>query len=110
MLLFMDNAGCHPEDMVEKYSNVKVLFLPPKTTSVLQLLDLRIIKNSKVHYSKLLLCYILSKIEECTTAREIVKSVTIPKAIRWVSRAWENVTPDTIRKCFCKAGILNKEF
>ena len=49
-------------------------------------------------------------IEECTTAHEIVKSLPILKAIRWVAQAWENVTPDTIRNCFRKAGVLNTEF
>lgn len=104
IILFMDNAGYHSEDM---YSNIKVVFLPPNTTSVLQPIDLGIIKNFKVHYSKLLLCHILTKI---TTAHDVVKSVTILNAIRWVAQAWENVTADTIRKWFRKAGILNKEF
>jgi len=52
--------------------------------SVLQPLDLGIIKNFKVHYRKLLLCHILSKIEECNTASEVVQSVTILNAVmRW---------------------------
>ena len=110
IILFMDNAGCHPEDVASKYSNVKVVFLPPNTTSVLQSLDLGIIKNFKVHYCKLLLCHILSKIEECNTAREVVQSVTILNAVRWVAQAWEKVTHETIKKCFRKAGILNREF
>ena len=105
----MDNTGCHPEDVLGIYSNVKVIFLPPNTMSVLQPLDLGIIKNFKVHYRKLLLCHILTKIEECNTASEVVKSVTILNAIRWVAQAWEKVTPETIKKCFRKAGILNKE-
>ena len=34
IVLFMDNAGCHPEDAVKDcFSNVKVIFLPPNTTS-----------------------------------------------------------------------------
>ena len=37
ILLFIDNAGCHLEDLAEKYSKIKVIFPPPPTmTSVLQ--------------------------------------------------------------------------
>ena len=98
IILFMDNARCHPEDVAGKYSNVKVVFLPRNTTSVLQPADLGIIKNFKVHYRKLLLCHILSKIEECNTASEVVQSVTILNAVRWVAQAWEKVTPETFKK------------
>ena len=36
--------------------------------------------------------------------------MTILNAVRWVAQAWEKVTPETIKKCFRKAGILNREF
>ena len=89
ILLLADNAGCHPRDSHCHFSNIKVVYLPPNTTSVAQPLDLGIIWNTKVNYRKHLLRYVLSKIEECTSAAEVVKSVDVLSAIRWVSKAWK---------------------
>ena len=106
----MDNAGCHPSDLKEKYSNIKIIYLPPNTTSMLQPLDLGIIKNFKVYYRKLLMRYILAKIETCSSASEVLQSVNVLHAIRWVAEAWKNVSETTIKKCFRKAGILRHDF
>lgn len=110
VLLFMDNAGCHPPDIVDKFSNITVSFLPANTTSKLQPLDLGIIKNFKTHYRKLLMRYIVTKIESASTAADIVKSVNVLNAIRWIAEAWKDVQPIVIKKCFRKAGILDKDF
>ena len=106
ILLLLDNAGCHPHDLQGKYSNIKLLFLPPNTTSELQPLDLGIIQNFKVFYKSLFLRYVLERIEDCETVTDVVKSVNILMAIRWVSEEWKEVKPDTTKKCFRKAGIL----
>lgn len=84
----MDNASCHPEPLQYKYSNIKISFLPPNTTSALQPLDLGIIENFKIHYRKSFLQYISSKIDEAEKAFDVVKSVDLLTAIRWVGQAW----------------------
>ena len=109
ILLLMDNAGCHPEALVGKYSNIKISSLPANTTSKLQPLDLGVIQNFKVHYRHFFLRYVLSKIDECDKASDVVKSINILVALRWVAKAWSLVEPETITKCFRKAGILNAD-
>ena len=61
ILLLMDNAGCHPEYLRAKFSNIKVSFLPANTTSKLQPLYLGIIQNFMVHYRQHFLRYVLSR-------------------------------------------------
>ena len=107
ILLLMDNAGCQPEELVSKFSNIKIIFLPANTTSTLQPLDLGIIQAFKMYYRKHFLSYVVSKIEECDLATDVVKSVNILVALRWVALAWNEVKSDTITKCFRKAGVLN---
>ena len=46
---------------------------------------------------------VLSKIDECSTATDVVKSVNIPIAVRWVPR----LSPWLRQKTFKKAGILD---
>ena len=104
--LLLDNTGCHPDNIETKYSNIKIIFLPPNTTSRLQPLDLGIIQNFKAFYRKLFLRYIVSRIDECETVSDITKSLNLLTAVRWVALAWKEVKEQTVLKCFRKAGIL----
>ena len=106
-VLLMDNAGCHSPELKEVYTNIKIIFLPPNTTSKLQTLDLGIIQNFKMHYRKLFLRFVISKVDECNTASEVTKSVNVLQAIHWVAQAWKAVIEETISKCFRKACVLD---
>ena len=94
------NVSSHSPDLVGKFSNITVVFLPKNTTSHLHPLDAGIIKNFKVHYRKLIVKHALSKVDgSALTATQIAKSIDLLTAIRWVKQAWNAVSADTIIKC-----------
>ena len=109
VIVFLNNATCHPESMDDKFSNIKIVFLPKNTTSRLQPLDAGIIQNFKVKYQKSLVKYVLSRINDNAFATEIVQDVNILMAIWWVQRAWKDVTPSTVKRCFEKCGFRESD-
>ncbi|XP_046406300.1 tigger transposable element-derived protein 1-like [Ischnura elegans] len=50
ILLLLDNCPGHPPSIGNDCENVKVVFLPPNTTSLLQPIDQAVIKTFKSHY------------------------------------------------------------
>ena len=51
--------------------------------------------------------FVLAKMEECTTASDVVKLLTILVATGWIAQVWSKVKPNVIKKCFRNADILN---
>ena len=86
IVLLMNNAGCHPYDLNEKYSGIRIVFLPPNMISRIQPLDLGIIQNFIIHYQNFS-CDLFFQRND--SALQIVKSVLM--AIRWVAEAWDLV-------------------
>ena len=103
VLLLIDNAPSHPHDL--ELSNITIRFLPANTTSVLQPLDLGIIKNIKCHYRTRLLRSVLAKLETSESASDVAKSVSVLDACSWVASAVREVKPETVVRCFAKAGV-----
>ena len=105
VILFLGNATCHPEYMIGQFLQMKIIFLPKNTTSRLQPLDAGIIQNFKVKYRKRLVKYVLARIQRDASETQMVKGVDVFVAIRWLQKAWKEVTNLTIRNCFEECGI-----
>ena len=78
ILLFLDNCGAHPHMELE---NVKVVFLPPNTTSKLQPMDAGIIQNTLSSWWT-------------QTASDVAKKVTVLDAILWLIGNDQQVLPE----------------
>lgn len=104
VVLFLDNAASHPKLQLQ---NVKIVFLPPNTTSHCQPLDQGIIHSFKVAYRKYLIRRLLTFTNADHSYEEAEKSINLASALIWIVAAWKNVSSTTISKCFAKAGFLN---
>ena len=105
VVLFWENATCHSETLQASLTNIKLVFLPKNTTSRLQSLDAGIIRNFKHKYRKLLVRYVVSRIDEGKTASQIIEGVHVLKAITWLQPACKSVSTETIKHCFKKCGF-----
>lgn len=98
VLLFIDNCTAHNHDI--ELSSIKVHFLPPNTTSILQPMDQGVIQNFKMFYRKEIIRRLVDNIDNNESL-----SINILEAITMSDKAWRSVTPQTILNCFIKAGF-----
>lgn len=101
-LLFVDNCPSHKLQPTTVLKAIKIEFLPPNYTSLLQPLDAGIIRNLKHSYRIRLL---RQSINHMTEKHEL-KKVDLLEAITTISAAWlEDVKHITIANCFRHAGF-----
>jgi len=101
--LFLDNATSHSDSL--RLSNVTLRFFPPNTTSLLQPLDLGIIRAFKARYRKHLMRSLIAKMDSCTTVTILTRSLSVLDAIFWIAKSWDETSATTIAKCFAAAGF-----
>ncbi|XP_050400164.1 tigger transposable element-derived protein 6 isoform X2 [Patella vulgata] len=102
ILLFMDNAASHISDT---YSNVIIKFFPPNTTSILQPLEQGIIRSFKARFRLHMMNHLITRIDECNQANDLVKQITVLDAIHWIVRSWRETKVSTITKSFQRCGF-----
>ncbi|XP_063302179.1 tigger transposable element-derived protein 1-like [Pelobates fuscus] len=115
-MLLMDNAPAHPpgleEDLLEDFNFIKVMFLPPNTTPLLQPMDQQVISNFKKLYTREFFrrCFEMTDRSSLTLHEfwrehfDIVSCLQII-TIAWagvsqtkVNSAWRNLWPDCVVK------------
>ena len=108
ILLVIDNAPSHIVDD-SGYSNIKVQFLVPNTTSQIQPLDQGIIRVTKCHYRKMICELYLDGIENKLQAKQIMIDIDFVVACQTLVKSWNLVTDDLITKCFTRCYPCLKE-
>ncbi|XP_017891414.1 tigger transposable element-derived protein 1-like [Ceratina calcarata] len=101
VLLLLDNAPCHPQDL--NHPNVKILFLPPNTTSLLQPLDQGIIYTFKTYYIRRALEWILDVTDsKSINVMEAWKKFSIKHCIDIISLSLKELKTSTLNACWKK--------
>ena len=93
VLLLLDNAPGHPATLDDLHPNVKVVYLPPNTTSILQPMDQGVIASFKAYYLRRTIAQALDATDrnKDLTLKAFWKSYNIKDAVANIADAWEEV-------------------
>ena len=93
ILLLLDNCTAHP-DLSHINPNVKIMMLPPNTTSLIQPMDQGCIATAKAIYKKLT----FAKAHEThETLADFLKDYDILQAVYNFASAWKQITKKNMR-------------
>ncbi|KAF9914562.1 hypothetical protein BX616_008027 [Lobosporangium transversale] len=104
--LLIDNAPTHKDCETLRIESVKLIRLPPNTTSMAQPLDAVIVRPFKALYSNVM----SEAVARVRTKSKLLNDLPSNAAL-WlcIARAWGSVTPTCIRCCFAEISILISE-
>ncbi|GBL65099.1 Tigger transposable element-derived protein 1 [Araneus ventricosus] len=107
-LVVLDNAPAHPpnleDDILEEFKFIKVLYLPPNTTPILQPMDQQVISNFKKLYTKHLFrrCFEVTENTNLTLREYWQDHFNIVVCLRMIDQAWLSVTTRTLTSAWKK--------
>ena len=99
ILLIVDNCLAHPQ--IGGLKAIDMCFLPPNTTSITQPMDQGVIRSLKAKYRSRMIQQIIKAID----AKKSIPKVNVLDAMKMLTICWENVTEETVKKCFAKSHI-----
>lgn len=106
ILLFMDNATSHPN---MNLSNIKLVFFPSNTTSVLQPMDQGAIYTVKLNYRKRVLNRLVRLMDTVDNASDLVKAINVLDAIHWLADSVAEVSKKCVEGAFKTAEFIANE-
>uniref|UniRef100_K7EX90 HTH CENPB-type domain-containing protein n=1 Tax=Pelodiscus sinensis TaxID=13735 RepID=K7EX90_PELSI len=94
ILLLLDNAPGHPPCLTDLSENIRVLFLPPNTTPLIQPLDQGVIAAFKAYYLRRMFARLIRETdgENKPTIKEFWRKFNIKDAIDIIAEAWAEVS------------------
>ena len=102
-ILLVDNAGGHTAQSLNlEHPNVTVSYLPPRTTSLLQPMDMGIIKTFKSNYQRAVYRESIKKMDADSSMSllDYWKQFNIRDAVCLIKQAWDEVKPSTMNACW----------
>ncbi|MFS1564416.1 MAG: hypothetical protein ACL7AX_13685 [Candidatus Arsenophonus phytopathogenicus] len=101
-VLILDNAPTHPQEL-ECDINIKLHFLPPNVTSLIQPMDQGVIESLKRRYRRKFLSEILERTEKNKTGLiSALKTLNIKDVIYMLAAAFEEIPDKTFVKSWRK--------
>ena len=93
VLLVLDKVPGHPAQLGDFYPNVKVVYLPPNITALLQPLDQEVIASFKAYYLRRTIAMALQATEtkKDLTLKDFWKSYNILDAVKNIAHFWKEV-------------------
>ena len=108
IVMFIDNCRAHPVNL--SFSNVKIIFLPENTTSVLQPMDAGIIKCFKGYYRTRAARFLIKWNEQNQFGDKLKQNaIQFYQAIEMAVSSWGDVTSKTISNCFRHCGFYRSK-
>lgn len=98
-MLLIDNAPGHPPATLTSFDpRVKVEFLPPNTTSLLQPMDQGVIKTFKAYYTRRSFAHLHKAMRQNNelSVKEFWKQFNILEAVRIIGESWDEISQKTL--------------
>jgi hypothetical protein len=102
VLLVVDNAPGHPETLKFSNPNIRIIFLPPNTTSLIQPMDRGLIATFKSYYLRRVFDFILNLLDSDKSLKisDCWKEFNIYDCIRNISESRFEIKLSTLNACW----------
>jgi len=111
IVMLCDNCAAHSDGV--RLTKVKLVFMLPNTTSLIQPMDQGIIANFKRHYRSLFLRQLMTAIdpdnESSMRALELSKKLTLLDCVHMAKEAWGRIRTETIVNCYRRASFVKED-
>ena len=107
-VLFIDNATVHHCDFHTSKMQLKVIFLPPNTTALIQPMDQGVISAFKRNYKSVYTRRLLTASD--TTSDQLIdcmKKYNLKDCIFTASDTWKSLSNEVLKNCWHKIGVTS---